>query len=78
MKPTTMPNPSQQAMEKFQELDFDFPEAGMPDNVEVPELPDLSVQPTAPTLPTPTLPEHAMAEVDLPTPELPMEPFDFV
>ena len=70
-----MPNPSQKAMDKLAELEIELPEAGMPEDAGMPELP---VKPTAPTLPELTLPEQAMADVEIPAAELPIEIFDFV
>lgn len=78
MKPDKMPNPSQVAIDKFEELEFEFPEAGMPEDAGMPELPEMSVRPTAPTFPELTLPEQAMADVEIPAAELPMEIFDYV
>ena len=78
MKPDKMPNPSQVAIDKFEELEFEFPEAGMPEDAGMPELPEMLVRPTAPTLPVLTLPEQAVAEFDIPAAELPIEIFDIV
>lgn len=77
-KPEKMPNPAEAALDKFKELDFDFPEAGAPEDVGMPELPEMPMKPMAPAMPELALPEQAMADVEIPSADLPIEIFDIV
>ncbi|WP_170382497.1 hypothetical protein [Ruegeria atlantica] len=75
MKPTKVPTPSQNAIDKLEELNFDFPEIDVPD-VELPDLPVDVSAPEAPTFPELSLPEDTVAEIDIPAAQLPTEIFD--
>ncbi len=79
MKPETKPNPSQKAIDKLFELGIDFPEAGPPVDAGMPDLPVLpeNMFPIdAPVLPELTLPEEAMADIEIPAAILPTDIFD--
>ena len=79
MKPGKAPNPSLQAIDKLAELEFEFPEAGIPDDVDLPDVPELPTEvsaPEAPELPELYLPEQAMADILIPAAQLPTDIFD--
>ncbi|UWR02918.1 hypothetical protein K3740_18055 [Ruegeria conchae] len=76
MKPDMRPNPSQKAIEKLFELGIDFPEVGPPADAGMPELPEHVFPIEAPDLPDLTLPEEAMADIEIPAAILPTDIFD--
>ncbi len=76
MKPDMRPNPSLKAIEKLSELGIDFPEVGPPADAGMLELPELVFPIEAPELPDLTLPEEAMADIEIPAANLPTDIFD--
>ena len=76
-KPEKLPNPSQKALDKLDELDLEFPEVDFPQNDNMPDLPDVPMaSPELPELPVLDLPEQALSDVEIPAAQLPTDLFD--